>query len=354
VKSKGANLAIVGVILAQYGLWQAIIRLPLGIVADWLGRRKPFIVTGVFLVGLGALLLSRADSANGLLVGRAVTGLAAGTWVPLLAAFSALFPPEQAIRASAILVFAGSVGRVLATSSNGSLNSLGGYGLPFTVAAATAVLALIVALTILERPHPPQRPSWAGTGRLITRPDVLVPSLLALAGQYVNWGITFSFMPLLAEQLGASDVAMSFLVSMNLAVFTVTNLLSAVAVERLGARKLLRLTFSGISVAIVLAALAPSLPFVFVAQFCVGVGWGFTYSVLMGLSIRHVKDAERTTAMGLHQAVYGIGMFAGPWLCGLLAEGFGIRPMFGITAGVVLVTALLLLRLLPGRPAATP
>ena len=44
ILSKTDNLALVGVVLAMYGLWQAIIRLPLGIAADWFGRCKPFIV----------------------------------------------------------------------------------------------------------------------------------------------------------------------------------------------------------------------------------------------------------------------------------------------------------------------
>jgi predicted MFS family arabinose efflux permease len=35
--------------------------------------------------------------------------------------------------------------------------------------------------------------------------------------------------------------------------------------------------------------------------------------------------------MGLHQAVYGIGMFAGPFLSGALADWLGIQPMFGLT-----------------------
>ena len=95
---------------------------------------------------------------------------------------------------------------------------------------------------------------------------MLLPSLLGLVGQYINWAITLSFMPLLAEQLGAPNVGMSFLVSVNIAVFTVTSLLSATTVERLGARKLLRLTFSCTSGAIALAALVPTLPFIFVAQ----------------------------------------------------------------------------------------
>ncbi|NTW99761.1 MAG: MFS transporter, partial [Geobacteraceae bacterium] len=41
---------------------------------------------------------------------------------------------------------------------------------------------------------------------------------------------------------------------------------------------------------------------------------------------------ERSTALGLHQSIYAIGLFAGPWLSGILADSFGIQPMFGITA----------------------
>jgi MFS family permease len=56
----------------------------------------------------------------------------------------------------------------------------------------------------------------------------------------------------------------------------------------------------------------------------------------MGLSIRDVGDHERATAMGLYQAVYAIGMFAGPSLSGILADALGMQVMFAIT-GVVCV-----------------
>ena len=103
VESKSDNLALVGVVLAQYGLWQGIIRLPLGIAADWLGRRKPFIIAGFALSGLGALMMGISGDVNGLVIGRAITGLAAGTWVPLVAVFSGLFLPHEAVKATAIL-----------------------------------------------------------------------------------------------------------------------------------------------------------------------------------------------------------------------------------------------------------
>ena len=71
VKSKTDSFALVGIVLSMYGLLQAIIRLPLGIAADWLGRRKPFIVAGLALLGLGAWILAAAGDAAGLALGRA-------------------------------------------------------------------------------------------------------------------------------------------------------------------------------------------------------------------------------------------------------------------------------------------
>jgi len=35
----------------MYGLWQAFVRLPLGIAADWLGWRKPFILVCLAMSG---------------------------------------------------------------------------------------------------------------------------------------------------------------------------------------------------------------------------------------------------------------------------------------------------------------
>jgi MFS family permease len=56
----------------------------------------------------------------------------------------------------------------------------------------------------------------------------------------------------------------------------------------------------------------------------------------MGLSIRNVIDNERTIAMGIHQTLYALGMFAGPAASGVLAQAVGIHLMFGITAVVSL------------------
>jgi MFS family permease len=349
VQSKSDNLALVGVVLAQYGLWQAVVRLPLGIAADWLGWRKPFIVLGFALVGLGALTMGLAGGVSGLLVGRAITGLAAATWVPLVVLFSSLFPPDEAVRASALLTSVGSVGRVLATGVTGSLNELGGYPLAFFLAAGAAALAILVVLPTRENRRPPWRPSAGSIGQLVTRRDVLLPAVLAAVSQYANWAATFSFTPILARQLGATDVTQSLLVSMHVGVVTLGNLAATAVAGRIGARRLVTLSFVFTSLGLGGAALASSLPLLFVAQFCMGLSQGVGYPVLMGMSIEHVADGERTTAMGLHQAVYAIGMFSGPWLSGILSAAMGIQPMFGVTAVACLAVGLVVPRWLVGK-----
>ncbi len=349
-ESRVEDLAIVGVILSQYGLWQAVVRLPLGITADWLGRRNPFIIAGLALGGIGAWTMATAADARGLIIGRAITGLAAGTWVPMVVAFSSLFPAQEAVWASTLLTSLGTAGRVLATSVTGSLNRAGGYVLAFRLAAGAALLGILVTLLAREERVDPVAPSAAGIVRLIARRDVLLPSLLAAVAQYANWAATFGFLPILASELGATDVTHSVMVSLNLGLLLAGNLLVAAIVAPVGAHRLVYVSFVLMALGIGGAAAAPSLVLLILFQLLIGLAQGISYPVLMGLSIQYVREGERTTAMGLHQAVYAVGMFSGPALSGALAKAVGIRPMLAGTAIVSLLIGLAMTRWL-GQPA---
>lgn len=334
VQDKTNDLATVGVVVSMYGLWQALLRLPLGIVTDWLGRRKPFLITGFLLSAIGAYIMATADGAPGLIAGRAVTGLAAATWVPLVVMFSSLFPPQDAVRATALLSMINSLSRVIATSMNGRLNEMGGYQLAFYVAIVVAGMAVLVTLPVRERPRSPKLPSLRGIGTLVSRKDVLLPSLLHAVAQYIAWASTFGFIPVLARNLGANADVNSLLMSMYLLIGMGGNLLTSVVARRLGNFRMYLISFSLTCAGVVAAGLAGSLPVVFGAQALLGFSSGMLAPLLMGMSIEKVADNERATAMGLHQAVYAVGMFAGPWLSGELAKLFGIQPMF-VATGVV-------------------
>jgi MFS family permease len=340
VQTRTSDLGLIGVVVSMYGLWQALLRLPLGIASDWVGRRKPFILVGLVLVGLGAWIMGNASGVGGMIVGRSITGLAAATWVLLVVVFSSLFPPREAVRSAAILTLVGSIARFLATSLTGFLNDLGGYPLAYNLATGLAALSILLYMFTRETRRPSKPPSLKVTGRLVTRQDVLVPALINIIFHYVGQATTYGFLPILAKEMGANNVQQSLLVSSSIGIFALGNLAATWAARRFPNRALVLISLLACSGGLAVAAIAPSLAWIFLAQFLIGLSGGASYPVLMGMSIEQVDDSQRSTAMGLHQSVYAIGMFAGPWLSGMIAASIGIQPMFGVTAAASLILGL--------------
>jgi len=348
-KSINSNLAVIGVVLSMYGLWQLIIRLPLGIIADWVGIRRPFIIGSFILAATGALIMANTNDINTLGFGRAITRLAAGSWVPMVVMFSSFYRPSEVIRAIALLTLASSLGRIIGTASNGFLNEIGGYPLAFYLSAIVSGVAILMMFFVPEQRQPSQTPSGQKLETLFLRRDVLLPSLLSAAVHYADWTTTFSFIPILARQYGANDIVLSILMSLNLGILMLGNLIATTLVNRIGYRKLVILSFLLIIGGVAGAALSHSLILLFPSQLAIGLGYGIGYPVLMGASINYVDDKERNSATGLHQSVYAVGMFAGPWISGVVASRIGIQPMLGITAGALLAAAFAGIRLLANQ-----
>lgn len=337
VQSKAKNLAAVGLILSMYGLWQAIIRVPVGVGTDWLGWRKPFIISGLALAGLGAWLLGTANGVSGLMIGRTVTGLAAGAWVPLVVAFSSLFPPKESVRAASFLILLQAVGRIVASAANGPLNIHGGYRLAFYVAVAISALALVTASLIREPRRTPVQPSARLVGRLFMRRDVLVPSVLAMLAQSVIWAVSLSFVPIMAKRFGGTDNTLSLLATISVVMLALGSLSVNTISRYTGPRRIVMYSFVLFFVGCILAAVAGSVPTLIASQIILGLALGLSYPTLMGLSIRSVIESERTIAMGLHQTWYALGMFVGPAFGGLVGQAIGIQRMFGVTAFLTLI-----------------
>jgi len=350
LRGKVNSFSVVGAVLAMYGLWQVVVRLPMGILIDAVGRQKLFILGGFFVCAAGSLLLGTTDTTVGLYLGRSLTGLAMGIWVPLVVVFSSFFPAEQSVRATAVLALVSAAARITATALNGYLNEGGGYILAFVVAVAAAALAAVFVLPVPLNSQPAGAPKLRPLRRLFLRRNVLLPSLLAAVNQYVVFGVSLGFMPVLAKQLGAGDVTIGLLASVNLLLFLLGNLSATSSGSRLGSESMLLGTYVLFALAIAAAALAKNIPLLFLIQGLLGIAHGIGYPVLMGLSIRDVPANQRTAAMGLHQSVYAAGIFIGPWASGVLADAIGIRPMFAVNAVLCLALGLAGAIVLSRRP----
>jgi MFS family permease len=341
IQTKTSDLAMVGTALSMYGLWQIVSRLPLGILVDWVGRRKPFILVWLVLVAVGDYALGTSTNISTATVGRAIVGIAAGCWVPLVVMFSGLFRPDEVVKSTAILSMVGLSGRIVATAANGWLNHLGGYPLAFQLASMAALAGCAVLLFIPDARIAPKKPSFGQLGRLFTCSDIMLPSLLQALLHVGDFAASYTFIPILARLKGASDIAVSALISLNLGMGFIGSWASPRLVQKIGPQAVTILSFALIAAGMGGSALAPTLAVVFLFQFMIGMGVGIGYPLLMAMSIEQVDNSERTTAMGLHQSVYSVGMFVGPWLGGILASALGLPPMFVIIGAASLVFGVL-------------
>lgn len=67
---------LAGIAIGIYGLTQAALQIPLGLLSDKIGR-KPVILGGLFIFALGSVIAASADSLSWIIVGRAMQGLGA-------------------------------------------------------------------------------------------------------------------------------------------------------------------------------------------------------------------------------------------------------------------------------------
>ena len=81
-----ASASLIGVALGIYGLTQATLQIPFGMLSDRYGR-KPIIAAGLSLFIIGSIVAACAQSIYGVIIGRALQGCGAigSTLIALLA-----------------------------------------------------------------------------------------------------------------------------------------------------------------------------------------------------------------------------------------------------------------------------
>ena len=72
----GASAALIGTAIGIYGLTQALLQIPMGMLSDQVGRKR-IIVLGLILFAVGSIICANADDILSLILGRAVQGAGA-------------------------------------------------------------------------------------------------------------------------------------------------------------------------------------------------------------------------------------------------------------------------------------
>ena len=335
------SATVVGMIVACYGLTQMLIRIPLGMATDTTGAYRSVIIAGLFFTTVSSLGLYLTTNVPLIFVCRILAGMASSTWIATTVAYMACYPTSQSVVASARLNAFNNGGKLLAFVLGGVAAVLWGYRVTLFMSFAVGLVgSLLVPFVhpVAIKKHPA---TLKRLGQLIVTPAILIPALLMAMQQVVLQGTVFSFTSSIGEQVGASPAMLSVLS----AVFTVVQIASARLIAHPSLQQAPRgLVIGGgfvlLSLYLVLLGLATNVWIILVGQVMCAFGAALLASLLLAECVRGIDPGERSTVVGIFQAVYGIGMTLGPVCMGWLLDRSPVLVSCGVMAIAVLGAAL--------------
>lgn len=349
---------LIGLALGIYGLFQAVLQIPFGLLSDRIGRKKT-IAMGLVLMIIGSVVAALADSIYMVIVGRALQG--AGAIAAALMALAAdLSRDEQRTKMMATLGASIGFSFLLAMLLGPLLINVFSVSMLFWFTAALSIFALVMLFTIVPDPQASGFSADTSVNTATLRELVSNKQLLRLDVSifFLHLLITATFVavPLLLRdnaKLLQGDHWQVYLPAMLLSVLVMVPMI--IVAERFRRmRHVLLACVIGMLVTQVLFASVPTSWLVLFA--CVVLFFCFlnTLEALLPSLVSRVAPAgSRGSANGIYSSSQFLGAFVGGagggWLLG--AVGFG--GLFLAMAGVCVVWLLCLWHFVPPKAVKT-
>lgn len=147
---EGATPVLIGLSISVYGLTQAILQIPFGLLSDRFGRKK-IIIIGLILFSAGSMVAAVSTTIYGVLIGRAIQGSGA-----IAAAIMALVADltQEVHRTKAMATIGASIGISfgVAITMGPILAAYVGIAGIFWLTGILSLLAILVVLFIVPNP----------------------------------------------------------------------------------------------------------------------------------------------------------------------------------------------------------
>lgn len=331
----GDRPALIGLAIGAYGLTQAIMQIPFGILSDRFGRR-PIIIIGMVLFIIGGIICALSDSVMGVVVGRAIQGFGAVS-AAITAWIADSTRPE--VRARAMAMVGGSIGLSFAASLVLSplLVEFTGLSGLFWVISLLGFVCLLLATFLVPVVPMHDQAITPVSSKQVLRDDSLLRLNFGVFCLHFSMMSLFVVLPSLLIKLG--DLSVGRLWEVYLPVIVVALILMVPAVFYIETRKKHKLGLDssvGLLALLFLAWIAASSSY-----------WGCVAALLVFFILFNVLEAlqpsmvSRVTppqhkglALGLYNMCQALGVATGGAVGGLLAQYTSTTMVFVMGAVV--------------------
>ncbi|MFD2231990.1 MFS transporter [Alkalimarinus sediminis] len=172
----GSNGFLIGIAIGAYGLTQALLQVPFGMLSDRFGRKK-MIIIGLLIFCLGSVVAAASESIYGVIVGRLLQGAGAIASV-LMALLSDLTTEESRTKGMAVVGMSIGLSFSVALVAGPLVSSFFGLSGIFWLTAAFAIIGVAIVLFVVPTPvathaHRDTRAVRGQFFELLKNPDLL-------------------------------------------------------------------------------------------------------------------------------------------------------------------------------------
>ena len=348
----GISFTMIGLISGSYGFSQMLMRVPLGVISDKLGKRKVFIILAVVTGAVSSFGMFLTVNAYVLLFLRFLSGVSASGWVVFTVLFTGYFKKSKHASCLSYLFMVNGFALMSARFFGGLTAERLGHEYTFLIGGIAGFIAIMLGLFVTEKtPDMKELPSVKELFGVIKDRNLMVMSALSIFSQMILHSTTNAFTPEAATQAGSNMMGLGVLAT----VASIPAILSSFFCGKLFSRRSVnvRLVIAfGFAFQVIGTLIIPfteSLAAVYVSTIIIGLGCGICMSTLLGFCTKTVDESRRSAAMGFFQAIYGFGMFMGPVIMGIFVDRSGLSGGFFSAAAIALLGFAFTFILLSGK-----
>lgn len=336
--------SIVGIILGLYGASQMILRFPFGIISDYFGKYKIFIVLGSLLSAISCIIKMVYPTANGFLVGNILTGVAASTWLMYMVLYYSYFDRSKEHMAASKCLVANVIGMFLGFLFATIFYQKFGMSLMLIAAALAAFAATILALFLKEEKRN-KKSNIKDLILVIKNKRLLFFSVLSIIEQGIHMAASVSFTLNRIKELGGASylVGIASLLNMFFAIVSAYIASTSFASKR-GSKFYVPFSFVLLGLYCVSVILTKNIFVIVASQILSGLSIGMLASYLTSEALIEIDRDKKSSAMGFYQTAYSIGIFIYPIITGKIVEMYSIEIAYiFLTASAVICAFIALL-----------
>ena len=336
----GSTPLLMGVAIGIYGLSQALLQLPLGMLSDRIGR-KPIIFGGLALLAVGSVIAATSTSIFGLILGRCVQG-AGAIGSTLMALVADLTQERNRTKAMASVGVSIGVSFVIALVLGPLITRWAGLDGMFMATAGFALAGLAIARFAVPTPIADQRagnaraPSRALLGAVLRDPALVRLDIGVFALHFIVTALFVSVPLVLQNELGiARELHSAVYAGLLVASFVAMVPLMIFAERHKQVRAVFIMTVTLMACSLTALSLRytgfyPALG----ALFVFFIAFNYLEACLPSLVSRSCRSDNRGTASGVYSSCQFLGAFLGGTAGGWMLQQHDMAGVFWLCTAV--------------------